>query len=294
MPPEEQLEDGSKNETFIKKASLHSLLNPIQARIAPRATADIEGDSLVQDAIAGLLRGGGGDDDHQHHLLCSTTLRDTDESTSDSTLSTESLTMGGPNLPSIHTLLRIAKPAPRSPLSERPPGRINNRAASELVNLTRRYFNKSPESSATSSAVPRIANRSQTKYLEIPRTLQPLMPSGSVPDASKLLRKCTNCGTQDTPSWRRCGPESILLCNACGLYYNEHRRHRPFRVGQDGRTKALRIRSKGIRPCVRCGTDSGGSTTAQPQALCHICNLYIEETRHGRPNHDREQSNFTQ
>lgn len=55
------------------------------------------------------------------------------------------------------------------------------------------------------------------------------------------LRKCFNCGIFNTPSWRRCGPEAIMLCNACGLYYNEHKVHRPFRKESDGRTRALRI-----------------------------------------------------
>lgn len=43
-------------------------------------------------------------------------------------------------------------------------------------------------------------------------------------------RKCANCSAVATPLWRRsmCGRS---LCNACGLYYKNHRTHRPLRQG---------------------------------------------------------------
>jgi len=61
--------------------------------------------------------------------------------------------------------------------------------------------------------------------------------------SSKPRRRCENCKTDETPSWRKCKDDGSLLCNACGLYYFEHKRHRPFRTKPDGRTRALRVAS---------------------------------------------------
>lgn len=68
----------------------------------------------------------------------------------------------------------------------------------------------------------------------------PVIPQNIVPDTPGFIRQCANCDTKDTPSWRRCGINQAILCNACGLYYNEHGRHRQFRIGADGKTKAVR------------------------------------------------------
>ncbi|KAH8920961.1 hypothetical protein BT69DRAFT_1244723 [Atractiella rhizophila] len=40
---------------------------------------------------------------------------------------------------------------------------------------------------------------------------------------------CENCGTFNTPLWRRDG-EGRVACNACGLYYKLHRKHRPVNM----------------------------------------------------------------
>lgn len=95
-----------------------------------------------------------------------------------------------------------------------------------------------------------------------PRASSPyIVPSGPLPDSSSMLRSCANCGTRETPSWRRCGPEQTILCNACGLYYNEHKRHRQFRVNADGRTRAVRSPKfkliEGDR-CPECTVRGGG------------------------------------
>lgn len=38
---------------------------------------------------------------------------------------------------------------------------------------------------------------------------------------------CSNCGTLDTPLWRRDPVSNDITCNACGLYYRIHNHHRP-------------------------------------------------------------------
>ncbi|PLW51183.1 hypothetical protein PCANC_11427 [Puccinia coronata f. sp. avenae] len=37
---------------------------------------------------------------------------------------------------------------------------------------------------------------------------------------------CSNCRGTQTPLWRR-GPNDELLCNACGVFYKVHKKHRP-------------------------------------------------------------------
>lgn len=111
-----------------------------------------------------------------------------------------------------------------------------------------------------------------------------IMPSGPLPDSTSMLRSCANCGTRETPSWRRCGPEQTILCNACGLYYNEHKRHRQFRVNADGRTRAVRSPKfkliEGDR-CPEC-TVRGGEISGAGSGACGTCQ-YIRQQRHSPP-----------
>jgi ribosomal protein L37AE/L43A len=44
-------------------------------------------------------------------------------------------------------------------------------------------------------------------------------------DAHKV---CGNCGTSDTPLWRREG--RLNMCNACGIYFKIHGYHRPVEL----------------------------------------------------------------
>lgn len=43
----------------------------------------------------------------------------------------------------------------------------------------------------------------------------------------KLHRRCHNCNSVDTPMWRR-SKNGEQLCNACGLYFRNHRSNKPI------------------------------------------------------------------
>ena len=43
-------------------------------------------------------------------------------------------------------------------------------------------------------------------------------------------KACANCGTRDTPLWRKDPTTGIVMCNACGIYYKNHGFHRPLQL----------------------------------------------------------------
>ncbi|KAJ3055774.1 hypothetical protein HK097_009344 [Rhizophlyctis rosea] len=52
-------------------------------------------------------------------------------------------------------------------------------------------------------------------------------------------KKCANCKTMSSPSWRKCPDTGETLCNACGLYRKTHHQPRPFKV-IDGQIRVQR------------------------------------------------------
>ena len=43
-------------------------------------------------------------------------------------------------------------------------------------------------------------------------------------------KQCENCGTTSTPLWRKDRHINMLMCNACGIYYKNHGKHRPVEL----------------------------------------------------------------
>lgn len=86
------------------------------------------------------------------------------------------------------------------------------------------------------------------------------------------LKICSNCGTTESPSWRRCPKGQILLCNACGLYHKLHGHPRPFKVTPEGKIKIDRmLQLRG--PCDRCRTTVASSwkKNVRGETLCVTC-----------------------
>ncbi|KAJ1674483.1 hypothetical protein EV182_003188, partial [Spiromyces aspiralis] len=96
---------------------------------------------------------------------------------------------------------------------------------------------------------------------------------------------CSNCGATSTPLWRR-SEKDETLCNACGLYYKLHNRHRPKMLRPNTLRKDGRF-DDGGRPleCTNCKTtqtplwrrDEDGN------ALCNACGLYYKLHKAKRP-----------
>lgn len=123
-------------------------------------------------------------------------------------------------------------------------------------------------------------------------------------------KQCANCGTSNTPSWRRCPEGKDLLCNACGLYAKLHGRPRPFKMADDGSVRVVRSsavytsvieqqQQQSTRPqphhhhilhqCAQCGTNEavawrGGRTS---QFLCDTCSMFFS----GPPQKSQHHSN---
>ncbi|KAJ1552414.1 hypothetical protein HK405_011414, partial [Cladochytrium tenue] len=83
---------------------------------------------------------------------------------------------------------------------------------------------------------------------------------------------CSNCEVRSTPLWRR-GADDTLLCNACGLYFKQHRTNRP-------RASLVILGGGGVEGDITGGSLSTGalasasaasSAQSMPSTACHNC-----------------------
>ncbi|KAG9285259.1 hypothetical protein G9A89_002512 [Geosiphon pyriformis] len=109
-----------------------------------------------------------------------------------------------------------------------------------------------------------LAMNSTTNNTEEPKTKQ-----------GEIFR-CSNCGTRNTPAWRRDMQGIALLCNACGIYLKLNGRHRPVNIGPDGEIHLCKDQRKykPSRTCANCKvagsiflSDSNG------QEKCNRCGV---------------------
>ncbi|KAJ2604316.1 GATA type transcriptional activator of nitrogen-regulated proteins [Coemansia sp. RSA 1804] len=71
---------------------------------------------------------------------------------------------------------------------------------------------------------------------------------------------CFNCGTDYTPLWRR-DAEGHLACNACGLYYKLHNKHRPISL----KRSSIQRRRRWV-PILRVDDQQDSQMDASPSA----------------------------
>ncbi|KAL1924099.1 uncharacterized protein VTP21DRAFT_7134 [Calcarisporiella thermophila] len=71
---------------------------------------------------------------------------------------------------------------------------------------------------------------------------------------------CSNCGTTQTPLWRR-NEQGCTICNACGLYYKLHRKHRPVSM----KRTEIKRRKRSVANSIN--SVSGALSTSTPRAI---------------------------
>eukprot|EP00890_Picochlorum_soloecismus_P000590 jgi/Picsp_1/1531/NSC_05009-R1_gata factor srep len=67
-----------------------------------------------------------------------------------------------------------------------------------------------------------------------------LGPTKPVDEQPKV---CYNCGTMSTPLWRKDKNLNIIMCNACGIYFKNHGRHRPVSLSSGTPSKPAKKES---------------------------------------------------
>lgn len=61
------------------------------------------------------------------------------------------------------------------------------------------------------------------------------------------VKVCFNCGTTSTPLWRKDKALDIIMCNACGIYFKNHGKHRPVSLSQASPPKHGKKDIEGIK-----------------------------------------------
>ncbi|KAJ2515480.1 hypothetical protein GGI11_003749 [Coemansia sp. RSA 2049] len=77
-------------------------------------------------------------------------------------------------------------------------------------------------------------------------------------------KRCANCSTAETPSWRRHPDTQELLCNACGLYLRLHRKPRPITLDDSGNIQVVRKNAAVQREPINLRAAAGTSGCGVP------------------------------
>ncbi|KNE65645.1 hypothetical protein AMAG_09627 [Allomyces macrogynus ATCC 38327] len=109
----------------------------------------------------------------------------------------------------------------------------------------------------------------------VPVPAPPPPPTAMATDENPV---CAHCGITKTPLWRR-GDNDEMLCNACGLYFRQHKRARPRALHA---TSAAKLASAPATPppqCANCETSVTSLWRRAPDGkpLCNACGLHFKQ-----------------
>lgn len=114
-------------------------------------------------------------------------------------------------------------------------------------------------------------------YLNNSRRNAALQPAGSEPVNEVKMVSCQNCGTVNTPLWRR-DAQGHIICNACGLYNKMHnftrpaqskniikRRKRMAKSGEEKSDQEQPVEEDPIQPLEAAAAVAGAIQPLQPE-----------------------------
>lgn len=87
-------------------------------------------------------------------------------------------------------------------------------------------------SQAAAGAPPSLLLPLLPSHATVPLPTAPEQPAAAAP-AFQLppgIKICENCGTTTTPLWRKDRASGMMMCNACGIFYKHHQKHRPVEL----------------------------------------------------------------
>ncbi|TFK96178.1 hypothetical protein BDV98DRAFT_338061 [Pterulicium gracile] len=114
-----------------------------------------------------------------------------------------------------------------------------------------------------------------------------LSPSLEASTAKPPAKECSHCRTTTTPLWRREPSSMRLLCNACGLYLQQHRRLRPQEL-IDADSPLDDDEEEGVPGGPECSHCKTRVTTVwrrnkERQLVCNACGVYQRMRGKERP-----------
>ncbi|KAF2103279.1 hypothetical protein NA57DRAFT_72254 [Rhizodiscina lignyota] len=195
------------------------------------------------------------------------------------------------------TVNQSTSPTAQNPNVNQPPegtcpggGRCNGSGGSQGCNGCPAYNNRMKVAQYAVAQLPDQPQQQQVNSAAPSSTstfsVQQPIPSPN----SGTLQACQNCGTTVTPLWRR-DDNGNTICNACGLYYKLHHRHRPTAMKKQEikRRKRVMPATPGQQQ-LQIQPRSGGESSVSPDPMMANADSPTQQLHTENQHHDRATS----